>query len=135
MRCIHIKPNGEKCKSYCIPDSRYCWVHSPEINEQERKLALSRAVPGTYKMYMELPEMIIASSKDIPPLLVDTIQRLRNRTIDVRRGTAIGYLSGMLVRSYEASDIEARLEKIEELIKTGKFELIREGFNEEQAQD
>ena len=123
MRCIHIKPNGEQCKSYCIPDSQYCWVHSPEINDRERKLALSRAVPGTYKMYMDLPEMLIETSKDIPPLLVDTIQRLRNRTIDVRRGTAIGYLSGLLLRSYELSGFESRIEKLEEMVRTGEYEI------------
>lgn len=106
--------------------SNYCWIHSPNISRFEKKLASSKGGTNRHLSEMDFPEIIIKSSKDIPPLLVDTIQRLRNRTIDVRRGTAIGYLSDMLLRSYEIADIESRIERLEEMIKTGEFEIREE---------
>ncbi len=33
--------------------------------------------------------------------------------MDVRLGTAIGYLSNVLLKSYEVADLEGRIEKVE----------------------
>ncbi len=131
MQCIHIKTNGQQCRAYSMLDSQYCWLHSPDVNKYEKKLALSRGGINRHKLEdIQLPEMLIQTSKDIPAVIVDTIQRLRNRTIDVRRGAVIGYLSNILLRSYEATDIEDRIHALEELVRTGEYEFNTEKTNE-----
>jgi hypothetical protein len=98
-----------------MKNSRYCWTHSPEISIYEKKLGASKGGKNKYKLMAQgLPQIIISDSRDVPPLLVDTIQRLRNGEIDVRLGTAIGYLSNVLLKSYEVADLEGRVIKIEQ---------------------
>ena len=112
MKCIFTKPNGEKCKSNAMRNSRYCWTHSPEISDAEKKFCASKG--GRHKLtLLNLPEIIVKDSRDIPPLLVDTIYHLRHGKMDVRLGTAIGYLSNVLLKSYEVADLEGRIEKVE----------------------
>jgi hypothetical protein len=117
MKCKHIKSNGEQCKSNAMKDSSYCWTHSPEISIHEKKLGASKGGKNKYNLTpVSLPQIIINDSRDVPPLLVDTIQRLRCGEIDIRLGTAIGYLSNVLLKSYEVSDLEGRIEKMENFV-------------------
>jgi hypothetical protein len=100
-----------------MKNSRYCWTHSPEISIHEKRLGSSRGGKNKLKLTLiNLPQIIINDTRDIPPLLVDTIRHLRNGEIDVRLGTAVGYLSNILLKSYEVADIENRMEKIEKFI-------------------
>lgn len=119
MKCKHIKSNGEQCKSSAMKNSRYCWTHSPEISIHEKKLGASKGGKNKFKLApLNLPQIIISDTRDIPPLLVDTIQHMRSGEIDVRLGTAIGYLSNILLKSYEVAGLESRIEKMEKFIKT-----------------
>ena len=100
-----------------MKNSRYCWTHSPEISIHEKRLGSSRGGKNKFRTEtLYLPQIIINATRDLPPLLVDTIQHLRSREIDVRLGTSIGYLSNILLKSYEVADIENRMEKIEKFI-------------------
>ena len=114
MRCKFIKSDGTECKGFTIAGSEYCWRHSPEINEYSKKHASSKGGKNKLKLIpLGLPEIIINDSRDVPPLLVDTIQHLRNAEIDIRLGTAIGYLSNVLLKAYEVADLEVRIIKME----------------------
>lgn len=117
MRCIFKKSNGDRCKSNAMKNSKYCWTHSPEISIHEKKLGSSKGGKNKFGLTpVNLPQIIINDTRDIPPLLVDTIQHLRKGEIDVRLGTVVGYLSNILLKSYEVADIENRMEKIEKFI-------------------
>lgn len=100
-----------------MKNSKYCWTHSPEISIHEKKLGSSKGGKNKFGLTpVNLPQIIINDTRDIPPLLVDTIQHLRKGEIDVRLGTVVGYLSNILLKSYEVADIENRMEKIEKFI-------------------
>jgi hypothetical protein len=58
--------------------------------------------------------VILNYPADIPQLLIDTIKQLREGTMHVRIGTAIGYVSYILLKSYEISGFEERLKALEE---------------------
>lgn len=118
-RCTHIKADGLKCRAYAMKNSEFCWLHSPKV-EDEVKVYL-RFIGGKNSHFsapVSLPEIMISDTRDIPPLLVDTIQHMRSGEIDVRLGTAIGYLSNILLKSYEVAGLESRIEKMEKFIKT-----------------
>jgi hypothetical protein len=108
----------KKMRCRFIKGSDYCWRHSNIIAEHEKKSA-SALGGANRRIYFptNLPEVVLKSMSDIPPMLVDTIQHLRKGAIDVRLGTAIGYLSNVLMKSYEITDLEQRVEKVENYIK------------------
>lgn len=118
MKCRYLKLDGSACKANAMKDSDFCWMHSPHIDEIEKQHSryrggVNRHIPEK----TELPEVVLKNLNDIPPMLVDTIQHLRRGAIDVRLGTAIGYLSNVLMKSYELTDLEPRIEKVEQYIK------------------
>jgi hypothetical protein len=117
MKCKFIKRDGNQCSGFSVTGSEYCWRHSPHISEDEKK---SASALGGYNrnpvIYRILPEIIIKDTRDIPALLIDTIAHLRSGELDVRLGTAIGYLSGVLINAFILAEIETRIEKIEHFI-------------------
>ncbi len=114
MKCTFTKSNGETCKANAMKNSSYCWYHSPEVSHYEKKYISSIGGKNKLKLIpLGLPEIIVNDSRDVPPLLVDTIQHLRKAEIDIRLGTAIGYLSNVLLKAYEVADLEVRIVKME----------------------
>jgi hypothetical protein len=116
MQCKYTKSDGSRCRGFTVSGSDYCWRHSSVVKDFEKKSASSRGGRNRSLIPVNLPQIIINDTRDIPPLLVDTIQHLRSGEIDVRLGTAVGYLSNILLKSYEVADIENRMEKIEKFI-------------------
>ena len=92
----------------------YCYSHSPDISTKEKKEARSRGgknnaviLDGSFK------PIKIENSKDVPNLLIDTINKVRSGQLEIRIANCIGYLSGHLLKAFEQSDIQGRLEAIE----------------------
>ena len=126
MKCKYFKSDGTPCGGYASKGSEYCYRHSPEISELSKKHASS--IGGRHKLTpLNLPEIIVKDSRDIPLLLADTIYNLRRGKMDVRLGTAIGYVSNILLRSFETADLEVRIEKIEDF--------MHKHFNPEELND
>lgn len=125
MQCKHTKDNGEQCNANAMTGSDFCFLHNPEISEEDKKEAQTRGGQNRARIIKEaLPEIKIKTSKDAVLLLTDTINRVRAGEMDTKIATTIGYLSGHLIKAYEVSDLEerfSRLEKtIEENLKTGR---------------
>jgi hypothetical protein len=117
MKCSFIKSDGNKCNAFAIKGSNYCWIHSPEVSESAKSSArLLGGINRQVQIPVNLAELAIKDTRDIPPMLVDTLLHLRKGEMDIRLGTAIGYISNILMRSYELADIENRMEKIEKFI-------------------
>jgi hypothetical protein len=114
MKCNQIKSNGERCKMHALPGKSFCWKHSPEVSLHEKKAASAK---GGKKRKQDLTkidqELNITSTIDVSELLVDTIKNLRKGTFDSRIANAIGYLSFILVRTYELTEIEKKLVNLE----------------------
>jgi hypothetical protein len=86
---------------------------------------------------MELPPIVITGSTDIPPLLIDTIGRLRQGTMHVRVAATVGYLSHILLRSFEIADLEPRVKALEERLPLTEYKLLvpTEKFEEHPEQE
>jgi hypothetical protein len=39
MKCIFIKPNGDQCEANAMTQSDYCYLHNPEISQEDKQLA------------------------------------------------------------------------------------------------
>ena len=118
MKCKYIKNDGSPCKGFAVKDSDYCWAHTPDIDNKEKQYSRYRGGVNRHSSAkVKLPKIVLSNMQDIPAFLVTTIKRMDAGEIEIRLGTAIGYLSNVLMKSYELTDLEPRIEKVENYIK------------------
>ncbi len=99
-------------------NSDYCYLHNPEISQEEKLEAQTRGGQNrSLKVYQPLPPVKIEKTSDIMTLLTDTINQVRQGELDCRVANSIGYLAGVAIKAYETSELEERLERIELAIK------------------
>lgn len=114
MRCSQQKTNGEQCQSRAMRSGRFCWLHDPNVSQAAKREAQARGGSGNApKVHIPLPPLREATPRAIIEMLVATINEVRAGEIDIRIANCVGFLSGHLVRIYEASELEERLAKLE----------------------
>ncbi len=117
MKCQFIKENKEECNANAMKGSVFCYLHNPGIPEIDKRQA--RALGGQNRVLTittPLPLIKIKKTKDVIVLLTDTINRVRAGEIDIRTANCLGILSGHLIKAFEVSEIDNRVEKIERII-------------------
>lgn len=112
MKCEFIKDTNSKCEANAMLNSTLCFTHNPET-EGARKIAVSKGGSTPKKNYKPLPVLAITDVRSVTSLLTTTISEVRAGEIDIRVANCIGYLSGILVKAFEISDLEKRVQKIE----------------------
>ncbi|MGA2668530.1 MAG: hypothetical protein ABSF32_06380 [Ignavibacteria bacterium] len=132
MKCKHIKSNGESCGGFTPEGSQFCWRHDPKISPHEKKAASAKGGKNKGPGISETgTELIIASTKDVSGLLVDTIGNMRKGVFSPRLGSAIGYLAYILVRTYELTEVENRLLELEDRLNHFDYITIHPEFKNE----
>jgi hypothetical protein len=124
MKCKFIKPDGIRCNSYAMSNHDFCWRHSPDVSDEEKQESLKKGGKGfkNSRIVINLPDLKITNTHDLPPFLIDTIRCVRSGIIDTRVGSVIGYLTAILLRSYELSNLEERLERLEQTMSNAYIE-------------
>lgn len=67
-----------------------------------------------------MSKLRLNSIKSVNQLLARTINSLIDQSIDEEEARAIGYLANILIKGLEKSDLETRLEALEEAIESNK---------------
>jgi len=117
MKCIFIKENGQECQANAMTDNQYCYLHNPEVSDDEKHHIQARGGKGNViKVEEELPPIIINSLPDVVLLLKDTISRVRNGQLDLRIANTIGFLSSHLLKALEIMEVEKKVESVERII-------------------
>ena len=117
MKCEFIKPDGTKCEAHAIKDSEFCYFHNPDISDEEKREAQSNGGKTKALTLKEpLPELVLAEPADAVLLIADTISRVRAGTLDIRTANCLGFLSDKLLKAFETSRLNDRLEVIERVI-------------------
>ena len=117
MKCEFIKPDGEKCEAYAVKDSEFCYFHNPDISDEKKREAQSNG--GKTKALIlkdPLPELVLTTPDHAVLLIADTISRVRAGTLDIRTANCLGFLSDKLLKAFEVSKINDRVEIIERVI-------------------
>lgn len=118
MKCIFIKPNGDQCQANAMIKSDYCYLHNPEVSQEEKLLNQTQGgIIRSVKVYNPLPPIKIEKTQDIMSLLTDTINQVRQGGLDSKIANTIGYLAGIAIKAHEISELEDRLDRIELAIK------------------
>ena len=117
MKCKQIKSNGKKGKAFAMQGSDYCYSHNPDISKEEKKEAQRKGGKNNAAIQNDsLDPIEINSLKDVPGLLIDTINNVRSGEMEIRIANCLGYLSGHLIKAFEQSDLEKRIEDLENKI-------------------
>lgn len=117
MKCDFIKPDGQKCEAHAINGSSFCYFHNPAISDEEKREAQSNGGKTKALTLKEpLPELALAKPDDAILLIADTISRVRAGTLDIRTANCLGFLSDKLLKAFEVSKLNDRVEIIEQVI-------------------
>jgi len=116
MKCTHNKENWEICKAFAMKGTEFCYLHNPEIPEDEKKEAQSKWWKSGIKQLSSktCAPIIIKEIWDISELLIDTINQVRGWEMDVKTANCIGFLSNHLMKAYEITNLEHKIEAIKE---------------------
>ncbi len=116
MKCKHIKEDGDECKANAM-ENGYCYLHNPEITEEEKQLARVKGGKNNAVMVGEIMEIKkIKTSSDVVSLMEDTINEVKRGRLDTRVANTIGYLAGVTQKAIKDVEVEERLKRIEELM-------------------
>jgi len=119
-RCEKTNAAGQRCRAPAMDGSRFCFFHNPA--SKDVRLAAQRR-GGQANRAAVLPrnseDLALTSAKDVAALLATTINQVRKGLISPKIATAIGYLAGSLTRALEASNMDARLSRLEQASGTG----------------
>jgi hypothetical protein len=113
MQCRYIKHDGSECWANAMENSEYCWFHAPEIDYDRRNANSKGGKAKRAGLYADLPAIHLKTIDDVPEALIDTIRQVRGGFIGVRLGTAIAYITGMLIKSFSVIDLNKRVNKMD----------------------
>ena len=119
MKCEHIKPDGQKCEAHAVKDSEFCYFHNPDISDEEKREAQSNGGKTKALTIQEpLPAIALTTPDHAVMLIADTINRVRAGTLDIRTANCLGFLSDKLLKAFEVSKLNGRVDIIEQVIQT-----------------
>ena len=117
MKCEFIKPDGKQCNANAMSEADYCYTHNPDISDEEKREAKQRGGRArALTIANPLPALPIAEPEDAVLLIADTIKRVRAGKLDIRTANCLGFLSDKLLKAFETSRLDDRLEVIERVI-------------------
>lgn len=117
MKCEFTKDDGQPCEANALKGSDFCYHHDPDISDEEKRDAQSRGGANrALTLQNPLPPLEIAEPNDAVLLVADTIKRVRAGELDIRTANCLGFLSDKLLKAYEVSKLNDRVEVIERVI-------------------
>lgn len=117
MQCNFIKDNGEQCNANAMRDSEFCYLHNPDIPEEEKRQAQTRGGQArALTINQPLPDLPLNEPNDAIMLIADTIKRVRAGEIDIKTANCLGFLSDKLLKAFEVAKLNDKVEFIERVI-------------------
>ena len=113
MQCEHKKRDGKRCGARALTGQNRCALHAHPGRAAElgSKGGRRRAVYSA----VDLKDFAAPkTAADLRDLLAESIVEIRAGKLDPRIATAVGYLGSSYLRALEVSDVEARLDALEE---------------------
>lgn len=111
-QCSFIKPDKTQCRAKAIQADSFCFWHSEKMREKRTK-AVHDGGTSPKRSYGRDDEISISNTQDVLKLIEQTINDLRRNKTSTKLATAIGYLSGIALKTIEQGDLAKRLEVLE----------------------
>ncbi len=123
-QCLQKTDDGEICKAPVMHDSDFCFFHNPEVTEERSAARRAGGIERSKVAVLPLgiSDLPLSTSQEVVRLLAETINQVRKGQIDPRISNAVGYLSGILLKGLEQSDVEKRIGALESVIKNRQLD-------------
>ncbi len=111
-KCSAINKRGTPCQAAAVHGSPFCALHG----DPERAAELGRMGGLKNRHYVETDPVTIAkpsTPEDVQNVLAQTLVDMRAKKVDPRTATALAYVSGFLLKSFQTTDFEQRLARLE----------------------
>jgi hypothetical protein len=117
--CKETRRDGQRCQAMAMEGSRYCFFHNP-ATQKPRRAAQQRGgqANGPKVLPAEAANLPLDSGKEVAVFLAETINQVRKGQVSPKIASTVGYLTGLLMKALETSDIEERLARVEQALKT-----------------
>jgi general stress protein YciG len=103
---------GRPCAAPAVRGGIYCALH----NDPQRAAELGRKGGTRGRKVYESAEREVSAphnARDVKNLLAEVMAEIRAGKMDPKLGTTLGYLGTSLLKAIETSDLEERLERLE----------------------
>jgi hypothetical protein len=115
MNCKKILDNNQQCRAFAQKGKDYCFRHDPKQAGNalvaSQRGGENRQLKGVYGEVVE-----IESPEDVKKFLSKVINAVWADGVPVQVGSSMGFLTRCWLDAYEASDVNKRLNEIEEKI-------------------
>lgn len=112
-QCESINKGGGQCRAKSTKDSNYCFWHDPTLQKTRmlasKKGGQNRRLQGEYGH-----EISLQTPFDASKFLGVVINTVWTGKVPVQVGTSIGFLIRCWLDAYEKSEIEAKLNELDE---------------------
>jgi len=116
--CEATRNDGGPCSAYTLRDSDYCFAHDPS-KAAERKEARSKGGRARHGRSLTAQGVAVELSclGDVVHLLGKALSDVLVLDNSVARARAVGYLCGIATRALQASELEDRIARLEEVLR------------------
>lgn len=117
QHCKAITRAGQPCTAYAVANSNFCFAHDPG-RSQARKAARQAGGRARHGRRLETSgnsePVQIRSITDVVMLLEKTINDALSLENSLQRARTVGYLAGVFIKAFEVSELERRIEILEQ---------------------
>ena len=119
-RCEAITKLGQPCGAYAGDGSTFCFWHDPARVEERRQ---ARAKGGRARHGRAIgpvdhvAPVVIEIPGDTLRILTEAINDVRALENSVARSRALGYLCGVVIKAFEVTELEGRMQALETILK------------------
>jgi len=113
MKCKATRSDNMKCQANAMHDSHYCFRHSKDMEAKATQASSNGGKAKRQYLCLGNP-MKIKTPEDIKKLMARSINKLWSGEMPAGNPAgALGYLAKIFLEAYEKSELEIRMEAIE----------------------
>lgn len=122
-QCEFEKADGQRCGAPALSGSKLCFFHNPSEAAKRREAqsagGLASSQGRSPSEWNPVEPLALDTIEDILQVVREQLDELRGLEPSPRKGTAIFYGVGLLVRLYEVLVLEKRLSEMERFHNVG----------------
>ena len=110
--CDLILEDGSQCTAYRQKGSQYCFKHN-QTPEERSLVSQHGGLSGKVIVGFGGKRLEIKKPRHIRKALVSTLNLLKDGQIEPNIANSIGYLCGVIIKTFELIEFEERIREIE----------------------
>ncbi len=126
-QCKQTLEDGTQCGAWALKTGEHCYSHDMDSRDAKKTACSKGGLNKNTGIKEPLETVCLKSPEDAVTLLCKVINEVREGKIDLRSANCLGYLSGHLIKAFELSQTNQRLEAIEAVFNDLPIRRIKDG--------